>query len=107
MPEALEVELRSGRLYVPVATYEQALAGYSAVALLAREDGWWLIPLKGGAGGLQLKLRTARGDRVVEAQEFFRSQGLEDTHEPRTFELAFEPSRGAFKLVAPAASRGE
>jgi hypothetical protein len=104
--EDLVVELRAGRLYVPVATYEHALVGYPAVALLARDGAWWLIPLKGGAGGLQLKLRTARGDRVVEAQEFFRAEGLEDTHEPRTFELAFEPSRGAFKLVAPAASRG-
>lgn len=106
MSEALEVELRAGRLYVPVATYERALVGYPAVALLARDDAWWLIPLKGGAGGLQLKLRTARGDRVVEAQEFFRAQGLEDTHEPRTLELEFEPSRGAFRLAVPASSRG-
>jgi hypothetical protein len=103
--EALQVELRTGRLYLPVETYEHALVGYPAVALLARDDAWWLIPLKGGAGGLQLKLRTARGDRVVEAQEFFRAQGLEDTHEPRTFDLQFEPSRGAFKLVMSSSSR--
>jgi len=106
MAEALQVELRDGRLHVPASTYAQALAGHPAVALLAREDGWWLIPLKGGAGGLQLKMRTAGGDRVVEAREFFRAQGVEDTHAPCTLELAFEPSRGAFRLVAPAAARG-
>ncbi|MEW5834429.1 MAG: hypothetical protein ACOZJZ_23345 [Pseudomonadota bacterium] len=106
MGSPLVVELRAGRLHVPASTYEQALQGCPAVALLERDHAWWLIPLAAGAGGLQLKLRTARGDRVVEAQEFFRAQGLEDTHEPRTLGLEFEPSRGAFKLVPPAPYQG-
>jgi hypothetical protein len=100
------VELRGGRLYLPASTHEQVLESYPAVALLARDHAWWLIPLAAGAGGLQLKQRTARGDRVVESQEFFRAQGLEDTHEPQMLELEFEPSRGAFKLVTASPHKG-
>ncbi len=93
------MEVRSGRLYVPAQTYERVLAGFTAVALLVREDGWWLIPLKAGAGGLQLKQRSARGDRVVEAQEFLRSQGVDDAQEPALFRLEFDPGRGAYRLA--------
>lgn len=99
--EAL-VEVRAGRLHVPAQTYEAVLAAFSAVALLARDGGWWLIPLKAGAGGLQLKLRNARGDRVIEAQEFLRSQGVEDAHEPATYCLAFDAARGAYRLALAA-----
>jgi len=104
MDEALPVELRDGRLYVPVQTYEHALSGCCGVALLARDDQWWLFPLQGGAGGLQLKQRTARGDRVVEAQEFFRAQGIDEAQPPLALQLEFEPDRGAFRL-APAVQR--
>lgn len=98
MDEVL-VEARSGRLYVPAQTYEQLLAGFAAVALLVRDGDWWLVPLKAGAGGLQLKQRSARGDRVVEAQEFLRAQGIDDGQDPATFRLEFDPGRGAYRLA--------
>jgi hypothetical protein len=47
-----------------------------------------------------IKIRNARGDRVVESQEFFRGQGLEDTDEPCEFELKHEPELGGFRLLA-------
>lgn len=99
------VEVRAGRLYVPAQTYELVLAGFPAVALLVRDGGWWLIPLKAGAGGLQLKQRNARGDRVVEAQEFLRSQGVDDAQEPMTFSLEFDTGRGAYRFGRIASTR--
>jgi hypothetical protein len=69
------------------------------VALLADAGQWWLLPLRAGAGGLQVKLRNARGDRVVEAQEFFRQQGLEDDPAARPFELVFDAQRGGYRLL--------
>lgn len=103
MPEAMRVEIRAGRLYLPAQTYESALAGHAAVALLARDGHWWLIPLKSGAGGLQIKQRTARGDRVIEAREFLRAQGVEDSAPPACFRLEFDAGRGAFRLACAAA----
>ena len=55
----------------------------------------------GDAGGLQVKIRNARADRVVESLEFFRQQGLEDNHEPQELLLDEDRSLGGFRLLAP------
>lgn len=96
------VQLRDGRLHIPREVYEARLSGCPALALLVRDGQWLLLPLLGGAGGLQVKVRNARGDRVVESQEFFRSQGLDDDREPHELELAYVPELGAFRLAAAA-----
>ncbi len=98
MPEPPRVLLRAGRLHIPAAVFDGHLAGSTAVALLARDGQWWLMPLLAGAGGLQIKLRNPRGDRVVESQEFFRGQGWEDAAAATEFMLLFDESRGAFRL---------
>ena len=98
MPEPPRVLLREGRLHIPAAVFDGHLAGSTAVALLARDGQWWLMPLLAGAGGLQIKLRNPRGDRVVESQEFFRGQGWEDAAAAIEFTLQFDKSRGAFRL---------
>jgi hypothetical protein len=97
--ESREIELRDGRLHITHAVYEELFEACVAVALLVREDGWWLLPLRGGAGGLQMKVRNARGDRVIESQEFFRSQGLDDSADAQTFALRFDAAQGGFLLV--------
>ena len=94
------VQVRAGRLHLPCDVYERALPGCPALALLVRNGQWLLLPLFGGAGGLQIKIRNAHGDRVVESQEFFRNQGFEDADEPREFELKHEPEFGGFRLLA-------
>jgi hypothetical protein len=101
MPDASgSVQLRDGRLHIASEVYERAMPGCPALVLLVRDGQWWLLPLFGGAGGLQIKIRNARGDRVVEAQEFFRQQGFEHGHAPREFELVPEPGAGGFRLQA-------
>ena len=94
------VQLRNGRLHLGHAVCDQCFSGCVAVATLARDDAWWLLPLHSGAGDLQLKLRNPQGDRVVETQEFFRGQGLEDSPEPRDFSLRLDEQRGVFELVS-------
>ena len=85
LESAGRVQVRAGRLHLPREVYERALPGCPALALLVRDGQWLLLPLFGGAGGLQIKIRNAHGDRVVESQEFFRSQGFEDADQPREF----------------------
>lgn len=105
MPNMLEadsmgrVQVRAGRLHIPGEVYERALPGCLALALLVRDGHWLLLPLLGGAGGLQIKLRNPRGDRVVEAQEFFREQGIESDHAPREFDLTRDPAVGGFRFL--------
>lgn len=97
------VWLRNGRLHLSNRAYDHYLHGCPMVGLLARDDAWWLLPLRGGAGGLQVKLRNAKGDRVIEAQEFFRGQGLEDSDELRRLILTEDPDRGALRIEFPVA----
>jgi hypothetical protein len=92
------IELRDGRLYIGHAVYDALFARCVAAALLWEDGQWWLIPLLSGGGGLQLKVRTASGDRVIESQEFFRQQGIEDSPVPQTLQLVFSEARGAFTL---------
>lgn len=50
---------------------------------------------------MQVKIRNARADRVVESQEFFRQQGLEDNHEQQELLLDEDRNLGGFRLLAP------
>ena len=99
---APRVELRAGRLHITQEVYQRLMPDCSALALLVRGGQWFLVPLRSGAGGLQIKVRNVRGDRVVESQEFFREQGLEDDHEVLFLELSGADEIGGFRLVARA-----
>jgi hypothetical protein len=98
------IELREGRLYLSRDLCDAYFAGCPYAALLARDGEWWLLPLASGAGGLQLKIRNARGDRVIEAREFFRAQDVPETGEPMLLIAAFDAARGGFRLRLPGAS---
>lgn len=97
-PAAGQVCVRAGRLHIPSAVYERDLPGCQALALRVRDGECWLLPLRGGAGGLQIKIRNLQGDRVVESQEFFRAQGYPDDHPPCTVELVPVDEVGGFRL---------
>lgn len=77
------VSVVRGNLYLTRETCDTYFPGIQSVALIAREEAVMIVPLtQESGGGLLLKIRNARGDRVIHAQEFFRAQGLiEDFHE--------------------------
>jgi hypothetical protein len=71
------VRIARGSIYLDRDLCERYLPAVAAVALLARDDKTFMLPLHGPtAGGLLLKVRNARGDRVVHATEFLQSQGI-------------------------------
>lgn len=83
--EARHLHVSHGNLYLSRETCEAHLRGAPGVALLQRDGRVLIVPLApDSAGGLLLKVRNARGDCVVHAQEFFRQHGyLEDFVERR------------------------
>jgi len=80
--EAQIARVKRGSLYVPAALHERYFAGLSTVILLRRDDHLLVMPVHdAAAGGYLLKIRNPAGDRVVDAMDFFRDQGLDDFFE--------------------------
>ena len=88
-----------GNIYLPREIYDACLAGIDAVALLALFDEVLIVPLTAeSGGGLLLKVRNARGDRVIHAQEFFRREGFSETFDERVVSIQWSPERAALVL---------
>ncbi len=93
------VILRSGGLYLSYELCRRYFAGLDSVILLRRDEDLWILPVRhAAAGGYLLKLRNSAGDRVVNAADFFRAQGL-DVESARAAPVTWSRERGA--LVAP------
>jgi hypothetical protein len=76
---ALKIAVARGSLYLSREVCDQYLSGLATVILQRREHDLAILPVHhAAAGGYLLKRRNARGDRVVNAADFFRFQGLED-----------------------------
>ncbi|HEY1313773.1 MAG TPA: hypothetical protein VGE92_07845 [Steroidobacteraceae bacterium] len=83
-----EIRVGRGNFYLPREICDTCLPNVTAVALLWRDGEVLIVPLtRESAGGLLLKQRNSRGDRVIHAQEFFRSHNL-----PEEFELRSIPA---------------
>ena len=75
-----KIEVRRGGLYLDQATCERYFAGLETVILIADGRDLVILPVRhAAAGGYLLKRRNAAGDRVVNAVDFFRSHGVEDS----------------------------
>jgi hypothetical protein len=73
-----DVQFREGRLYFAQPAFERYLAGSGGVVLLREARDLLVLPVRhSAAGGFIPKIRNAAGDRVVNAADFFREQGLE------------------------------
>lgn len=97
LPPAAEVV--AGSVHLPREACQRWLPGIESVALLEREGALLLLPLvRDSAGGLLLKQRNARGDRVVQAQEFFRSHGYAEDHAPQPVSLRWDEAAAALVL---------
>lgn len=95
----LQVTVARGNLYLSRETCESFLPGIQSIALLDREDRVLIVPLTPeSGGGLLLKIRNVRGDRVIHAQEFFREKGYLEDFQERIFALDWSDVSAALVL---------
>ena len=79
MTAASVISLKRGALYVTSDIYDRYFAGLEAVILLRRDRDLCILPVRHlAAGGYLLKLRNKAGDRVVNAPDFLREQGIDE-----------------------------
>lgn len=101
MSTSPSIRIRSGSLYLDAELYDTYFQGLDTLALLRRGDAIVLLPLqRGGTGGLLVKRKNARGDRVIHAPEFLRELGVPDAAE---HELAarWDPELSGLTLPRP------
>lgn len=97
--QAHQVILRRGSIYLSRETCDAWLGDSRAVALLLRDEKVLILPLVADSpGGLLLKIRNSRGDRVIDAQEFFREKGLLEDFAGYTLPLAWDPAMSALVI---------
>lgn len=64
-------------MYLGADVYHTYFADINSVILLERTPDILIMPVQQqGAGGLLLKIKNLKGDRVVNASEFFHSVGV-------------------------------
>lgn len=98
-PEKFQVKIARGNLYIPRETYDRYLKNTEAAALLAHENGILLFPLIGqSAGGLLIKIKNLKGDRIIHAQEFFRQNNYAETFEETVCDVVWERDRAALLI---------
>jgi hypothetical protein len=89
-----------GRIYLDREICEAYLPGVETVALIERDGLPVIVPLIGdNAGGLLLKLRNRQGDRVIDAQEFFRVHGYLEDFQERKSALRWDKVCAALMLL--------
>jgi hypothetical protein len=99
-PAAASVHLKRGTIHFPRELCDEYFPGISAVALLERDGDVLIVPLAGNsAGGLLLKLRNARGDRVLHAQEFLRGHGFREDFKDRPCVVRWDDAMHALVLT--------
>ena len=93
------LRIARGSFYLAHELCERYLQGIEAIAPLCRDGRVYLLPLLGtAAGGLLMKLRTARGDRVVHALEFLRSVGIDADTPERSINVRWVTELGGLVL---------
>lgn len=89
-----------GNIYFSREIYDAYFSGASAVALVEREHRLFVVPLIiPSSGGLLLKVRNTRGDRVLHAQEFFRGHGYGEDFEKRVYPVELNVELAALEII--------
>jgi hypothetical protein len=97
----LSVTVARGNFYLSRETCDACLSGIESVALLEREGQVLIVPLTPqSGGGLLLKIRNARGDRVIHAQEFFRQKGYLEDFQERSFPAQWNAESAALVIAS-------
>lgn len=95
-PAAHIASVARGNIYLSLETCNTYLRGLQSVALISREDKVLIMPLiPESGGGLLLKVRNARGDRVIHAQEFFREKGYVEDFQERAVAIHWSSEAAA------------
>ena len=95
-----QLRISRGSFYLDCALCALYLPDIEAIAPLQRDGAVYLMPLLGtGGGGLLLKRRNARGDRVVHAQEFLQSLGIEPDDPERIVIVRWVSEMGGLLLT--------
>jgi hypothetical protein len=77
-----QITLRRGSLYLTAALCRRYFDGLESVILMRRNADLAILPVRHtAAGGYLLKLRNSAGDRVVNAMDFFTSNGIDEAGE--------------------------
>ena len=78
MPDLLHnIRLANGNLYLDATVYNTYFPDINSVILLDRSPQVLIMPVQQqGAGGLLLKIRNVKGDRVVNVTDFFQNMGI-------------------------------
>ena len=99
------IRIAHGSIYLARDLYDAYLSGVCAIATVLRDGRVYLMPLRGpAAGGLLVKVRNARGDRVVHADEFLHAVGISSSAPERWVAVRWVPDMAALLLedVVPA-----
>ncbi len=92
------VRIAQGSLYLDAGLYERWFAGVQTVVLLGDPLMLVLVPVvHAPAGGLLIKVRNARGDRVIHAAEGLAGRGL-PTDIEGDFPAAWDSSVAALRI---------
>jgi len=103
-PPDERIRISRGSLYLDHDLCAAYFADIAALAAVVRDSRVYLLPLRGpAAGGLLLKVRNARGDRVVHADEFLLTIGIASTAPERWVTVRWMPDMAGLLLedVAP------
>ena len=93
------VGVTAGNLHLSREACDRYLPGVESVALLDRDGRVLIVPLtRESGGGLLLKQRNARGDRVIHAQEFFRNHRYRENFAPRRVAMSWDETAAALVL---------
>jgi hypothetical protein len=94
-----KITIARGNIYISLEVYEKYLRNIEAVALLPHEKGILLFPLiQSSAGGLLLKIKNLKGDRVIHAQEFFRSNNYPEMFDETLCDVVWESEKHALLI---------
>jgi hypothetical protein len=93
------IRLARGSIYLDSALCAAYFSDTAALAAIVRDGHAYLLPLRGpAAGGLLLKVRNARGDRVVHADEFLLTLGIAGSAPERWVGVRWVPDMAGLLL---------
>jgi len=89
------ISIANGNLYINHSLYETYFPKIESVILLNKSPEFLIMPVQqAGAGGLLMKIKNSRGDRVISILEFLESNGIEILEE-RTIPVKWSSSDAA------------